>query len=81
MKEVKLVDEVPTYFDKLPIGCLFLAGENVYLKIGPIRNLRVQRIPEQPSNCRCLTGKRKGHHCTSGPRVPVMQVVMHFEFR
>ena len=75
------MDGVPTYFDKLPIGCLFLAGDNLYLKIGPARNPRIQRIPEQPSNCRCLTGKRKRHHCTFGHRVPCMLVMMHFTFR
>ena len=71
----------PMRFDELPIGCLFVAGDNLYLKISPARDPRIQRIPEQPSNCRCLTGKRKGHHCTFGPRVPCMQVIMHFIFR
>jgi hypothetical protein len=71
----------PMRFDEVPVGCPFQAGPDVFMKIGPALNPHVQRIPVQPTNCLCLTGKRKGHHCTFGPEVPVRQITVEFRFR
>jgi hypothetical protein len=71
----------PMRFDELPIGCLFMAGDAMFLKTSPAQDPRIKSIPEQPSNCRCLTGERKGHHCTFGPKVYVKQILLEFRFR
>lgn len=68
-------------FDEIPIGGLFRAGDAMFLKVGPAQDPRIKSIPEQPSNCICLTGERKGHHCTFGPKVCVKQILLEFRFR
>lgn len=71
----------PMRFDDVPIGRPFQAGPDIFMKIGPALDPHVQRIPEQPTNCRCLAGERKGHHCTFGPEVQVRQITVDFKFR
>lgn len=68
-------------FKEVPVGCPFQAGLDLFMKIGPALDPHVQRIPDQPANCRCLTGERKGHHCTFGPKVQVRQITVEFRFR
>lgn len=75
------MQENPMHFDELPIGCLFMAGDAMFLKIGPAQDSRIRSIPEQPSNCLCLTGERKGHRCTFGPKVCVKQILLDYTFR
>lgn len=71
-------------FDDIRIGGLFrTAYGDIMIKIGPAIDPRKTkiRLSEQPSNCRCLSGKYAGHHLTSGPYVPVIPIKGTFILR
>lgn len=66
-----------TSFDDIKIGGLFrTASGEIMIKTGRAIDSRKTkiRISEQPSNCRCLSGKHAGHHLTFGPKVPVVPI-------
>lgn len=69
-------------FDDIRIGGLFrTAYGDIMIKIGPAMDPHKVKIPEQPSNCRGLSGRQAGHHLTFGPNVPVIPVKGKFILR
>lgn len=66
-----------TRFDNIKIGGLFWTTYgDIMIKIGQAIDPRKSKIklPQQPSNCRCLSGRRRGHHMTLGPEVVVRPI-------